>query len=231
MATVAKHLLDSFKKGQDTYLVGCTNAGKSSLMNYWKKKLGHSQLITMAATSGTTAGLIKLSLSELAPVLGKEMNQDTRATPADAATTEPKDDSAFLVDTAGIVHQQQLCHLLAADHLNYTTPKAPLKNHVLELEDGTSYWIGGLVRLDINKKSHQKLTGQIKLTISPKIPVHTSMHRKPPAENRQFRNMSAALWPLGKGGTKLPALSTAGNFRHANDHFYFVSALGAKEFL
>ena len=193
MDIVAKYLLKYFQKGNDVYLVGCTNAGKSSFMNYWKKKIGHEIMLSTSITSGTTAGLLKVSSDELLPALmdlaGKE-KENPQLLP-----------SSNLIDTAGIVKEDQLYHFLNAKQLKYLTPTKRLVEHSLELRPNTSYWIGGLVRLDIHNfqfltSSSSSNIPMMRFHLAPKLKVFPSKLGKRPLVPKQHSTYLQNLPPI-----------------------------------
>lgn len=217
MDVVAHHLLRFYsqKPGHDVYLFGCTNAGKSSFMNYWKRRMGHEVLITTSITSGTTAGLLKLPATQLFPILKQEIGaaaideelekQDPPLRVSDSKT------GANLVDTAGIVQENQLYHYLTAKDLKYLVPTKKVAVHSLDLRPNTSYWIGGLCRIDIGHFAIPEPTPlsssstaippdpTITLYLAPKLKVYPSRLGKHPnlqkSSERYLQQLPPILWP------------------------------------
>ncbi|KAJ3271144.1 hypothetical protein HDV01_007002 [Terramyces sp. JEL0728] len=155
---IAKHISESFNSGEDCYLVGCTNVGKSSFMNALKKQVGDNRYITASAASGTTAGLIRMPKSMLAPLLPK-------ANPKGQLNLLEN----YLIDTAGIINQEQLAHLFSTKELAVIEPKNQVKARRYEKEKGQSLWLGGFCRIDV-------LEGGLSLSVyaSQKLPIHES---------------------------------------------------------
>lgn len=181
-----KYLKERFDDNQDCYMVGCTSAGKSTLMNYFKKRLGHVDMITTSITSGTTAGLLKISRTELMPILNIENSSELNKTAKDITTSSvtleeqvplPKSDN-YLIDTGGIVQPNQLFNLFTQKQLKYLLPSKPLKYHKLETSYENDIWIGGICKLEIVGKV------TINLYISPKIPIQMSEPKILPEQNR-----------------------------------------------
>ena len=224
MDVVADHLLQFYSKksGHDVYLVGCTNAGKSSFMNYWKRRMGHKVLITTSITSGTTAGLLKLPANQLFPILKQEIGggaaaieEEVEKQHAPLAASHSKIDDANLVDTAGIVQENQLYHYLTAKDLKYLVPNKKLAIHSLDLRPNTSYWIGGLCRIDIghfaippeepstspsfSSKTIPPPPPTITLYLAPKLKVYPSRLGKHPnlqkSSERYLEQFPPILWP------------------------------------
>ena len=87
------HLLDVIEKyrhNRDVYVVGVTNVGKSTLINQIiKQRTGVKELITTSRFPGTTLDKIEI----------------------------PLDDGHVLVDTPGIIHQEQMAHVLSPKDL------------------------------------------------------------------------------------------------------------------
>jgi ribosome biogenesis GTPase A len=184
-----KYLKERFEENKDCYLVGCTSAGKSTLMNYFKKKLGHVDLITTSITSGTTAGILKISSSELKPILTKSPITKGLRVADEETLTIPKNEN-YLIDTGGIVQPNQLFNLFTQKHLKYLLPTKTLQHHKFEITRENDIWIGGICKLEIFGKAI------INLYISPKVPVQLSAHSILPERNRmKLQEFPAVLLP------------------------------------
>jgi ribosome biogenesis GTPase YqeH len=113
--------IESYRKGKDVYVVGCTNVGKSTFINRIIKEVsGEDQVITTSHYPGTTLDLIEI----------------------------PLDDGASLYDTPGIINRHQMAHYISAKDLKMLTPKKELKPKVYQLNEGQTLFFGGLARLD-----------------------------------------------------------------------------------
>ncbi len=122
--------IEYYRKGKDVYVVGCTNVGKSTLINQVIKRFGAEDeaIITVSHFPGTTLDLIDI----------------------------PLDDDANLYDTPGIINRHQMAHYVDAKDLKTITPKKEIKPHVFQLNPQQTLFFGGLARLDYmegNKRS------------------------------------------------------------------------------
>src|SRR5699024_6800164 len=67
----------------------------------------------------------------------------------------PLDDSAFLIDTPGIVNKQQMAHYVSKRDLRVITPSKEVKPRGFQLHDQQTLFFGGLARLDFIKGDKQ----------------------------------------------------------------------------
>ncbi|MED0674849.1 ribosome biogenesis GTPase YqeH [Aneurinibacillus thermoaerophilus] len=120
--------MNEHRQGRDIYVVGVTNVGKSSLINYLLKQFGESEMdITTSQFPGTTLDVIEI----------------------------PLDEQSSLYDTPGIVNREQLVHKVAPQELKLVMPDKPIKPKVYQLNAEQSLFIGGLARIDFVKGEHQ----------------------------------------------------------------------------
>lgn len=116
--------IETLRKGKDVYIVGSTNVGKSTFINYLiKQSTGMEQVITTSYFPGTTLGFIEV----------------------------PLDEQAYLIDTPGIVNKQQIVHYVSNKDLKIITPKKEVKARVYQLNSNQSLFFGGLARVDFIK--------------------------------------------------------------------------------
>lgn len=116
--------LEKYRNQKDIYIVGVTNVGKSTFINRLiKQSSGLDEVITTSYFPGTTLGFIKI----------------------------PLDDSTFLIDTPGIVNQQQMSHYVSANDLKLITPQKEIKARVYQLNNQQTLFFGGLARIDFVK--------------------------------------------------------------------------------
>lgn len=115
------NLIEKERKGQDVYVVGTTNVGKSTLINQIIKLATNTEdVITTSYFPGTTLGKIEISL----------------------------DDERVLVDTPGIIQSSQIAHYLTPKELKQVTPRKEIKPKVYQLNVEQTLFLGGLARLD-----------------------------------------------------------------------------------
>ena len=127
-------LLDAIaghRKGKDVYVVGATNAGKSSLINRLIRD--HSELgaeLTVSRYPGTTLDMVHI----------------------------PLDDGRAVIDTPGIVYKSRLTEIIPKQDLAAITPDKPLKPLVYQLNAEQTLFFGALARFDFVKGEHQSFT-------------------------------------------------------------------------
>ncbi len=114
-------LIDEYRNGQDVYVVGCTNVGKSTFINRMIKEVaGVNDVITTSHYPGTTLDLIEI----------------------------PLDNGASLYDTPGIINHHQMAHFIDKRDLKLLSPKKEIKPKIFQLNEQQTLYFGGLARLD-----------------------------------------------------------------------------------
>lgn len=114
-------LIEKMRKGRDVYVVGVTNVGKSTLINRLISiRNGIKDLITTSRFPGTTLDRIEI----------------------------PFDDHSNLIDTPGIIHADQMAHVLTAEDLKYVSPQKTIKPRIFQLNDNQTLFAGALARFD-----------------------------------------------------------------------------------
>ena len=118
-------MIEKYRKGRDVYIVGCTNVGKSTLVNRLIRRFTEEKenIITTSHFPGTTLDVIEI----------------------------PLDSKSFIIDTPGIINNHQLAHYVDALALKDITPKKEIKAGVYQLNPAQTLFVGGLARLDFTK--------------------------------------------------------------------------------
>ncbi|WP_240376535.1 ribosome biogenesis GTPase YqeH [Bacillus piscicola] len=117
--------IDKLRKGQDVYITGCTNVGKSTFINKLIEEFGgdEEQLITTSHFPGTTLDMIDL----------------------------PLDDGSKLFDTPGLMNEKQIAHYINDKELKLITPRKEIKPRIFQLSEKQTLFIGALARIDFKK--------------------------------------------------------------------------------
>lgn len=118
-------LIESYRKNRNVYVVGCTNVGKSSLINRIIKNFTDvkEDVITTSHFPGTTLDMISI----------------------------PLDNDNFIIDTPGIINEHQYAHYISPKSLKLITPKKEIKPIVNQLNPNQTLFYGGLARVDFTK--------------------------------------------------------------------------------
>ncbi|AJK87041.1 MULTISPECIES: ribosome biogenesis GTPase YqeH [Lysinibacillus] len=117
----AMEAIDEYRQGQNVYVVGCTNVGKSTFINrIIKQATGEGEVITTSHFPGTTLDMIEI----------------------------PLDDGSALYDTPGIINHHQMAHHIDSSELKYIMPKKEIKPKVYQQNAGQTLFIGALARFD-----------------------------------------------------------------------------------
>ena len=123
--------IEKYRQGRDVYVVGVTNVGKSTLINQIiKQRTGVEDLITTSRFPGTTLDKIEI----------------------------PLEDGHELVDTPGIIHQEQMAHVLPAEDLRLVAPQKEIKPKTYQLDEQQTIFLGGIARFDYLKGPWAGLT-------------------------------------------------------------------------
>jgi ribosome biogenesis GTPase YqeH len=140
--------MDQYRNGENIYVVGSTNVGKSTLINRILRKFGvnEDQLVTTSRFPGTTLDLIDI----------------------------PLDDKKSLFDTPGIINRHQMAHYVTDQELKIISPIKPVKPKVFQLDDKQTLFFGGLSRLDFVLGEHQSLV----CYMSSLLPIHRTKLEK-----------------------------------------------------
>ncbi|WP_027963502.1 ribosome biogenesis GTPase YqeH [Halalkalibacillus halophilus] len=121
--------IERLRNGKDVYVVGCTNVGKSTFINYLiNKSIEQQNVITTSYFPGTTLGFIDI----------------------------PLDENSSMIDTPGIINKSQISHYLSEKDLKEITPKKEIKPIVFQLDQEQTVFIGGLARIDITKSDKRE---------------------------------------------------------------------------
>ncbi|MBY7663676.1 ribosome biogenesis GTPase YqeH [Staphylococcus agnetis] len=125
MTSIEKH-----RNGEDVYIVGTTNVGKSTLINKLiEHSVGEKDVVTTSRIPGTTLDMIDI----------------------------PIDENSDMYDTPGIIQAHQMTHLVTPKELNIIMPKKEIKQRVYQLNEGQTLFFGGLARIDYIKGGKRPL--------------------------------------------------------------------------
>ncbi|CAG9619395.1 ribosome biogenesis GTPase YqeH [Sutcliffiella rhizosphaerae] len=123
--------IESYREGEDVYVVGCTNVGKSTFINRIIKEFsGEEDVITTSQFPGTTLDLIDI----------------------------PLDNGASLFDTPGIINRHQMAHYVDKKDLKFISPKKEIKPKIFQLNEGQTLFFGGLARFDFIQGNRNSFT-------------------------------------------------------------------------
>ena len=135
--------IEKYRHGQDVYVVGVTNVGKSTLINQIIQRLtGVKELITTSKFPGTTLDRIEIPLA----------------------------DGHYLIDTPGIIHRHQIAHYLSPKELRLATPQKEIKPRTYQLQNNQTLFLGALARFDFIEGP--KLRNGIVAYLDNNLPIH-----------------------------------------------------------
>jgi ribosome biogenesis GTPase A len=179
----------------DVYLVGCTNVGKSALVNQFmsqirgsldaegrriKSQLKAHYKITSSAIPGTTMGTIKVPLHALG-MDSAEAEADKQGEGWEKRRFVTRD--RFLIDTPGVINDQQLIHQLSYNEQKKVVGQKEISPNTFKLEPGKSLLLKPLIRIDLLESSSPVLFTMF----SPLAPHLTRTEKLPPAHALEER--------------------------------------------
>ncbi|WP_010303468.1 ribosome biogenesis GTPase YqeH [Kurthia senegalensis] len=130
----AMEKIEEYRRGEDVYVVGCTNVGKSTFINrIIKQATGQGDVITTSYFPGTTLDMIEI----------------------------PLDDEKAIYDTPGIINHHQMAHHIDAKELKYIMPKKEIKPKTFQLNAEQTLFIGALARFDFIQGHRSNFTVHI----------------------------------------------------------------------
>ena len=114
-------VISEHANNRNIYIVGATNVGKSTFVNSLLKAYAGSKadVITVSSSAGTTLDLIQIPFG----------NQ-------------------HIIDTPGIINENQLTHYIGPKTLKAITPKKEVKPIGFQLDPSQTLFVGGLARID-----------------------------------------------------------------------------------
>lgn len=120
--------IESHRQGRDVFIVGTTNAGKSTFVNrLLLEEGGAANQITTSPYPGTTLDMIRI----------------------------PLEDGKAIYDTPGIVRKDRISEWLEAKELKEVIPQSTLRPRVYQLNERQTLFFGGLIRMDYIQGSRQ----------------------------------------------------------------------------
>lgn len=154
--------LETARKQKDIYVVGVTNVGKSTFMNQLIQRSTHlKEAITTSYFPGTTLDFIHIAL----------------------------DQHSAMIDTPGIVNEQQIAHYVSKNDLKVIVPKKEVKARNYQLNNEQTLFFGGLARLDFIKGKRQSFV----CYFSNELPIHRTKLEK--ADDLYERQVGQLLSP------------------------------------
>lgn len=156
-------IIDKYRKKRRVYVVGCSNVGKSTLINsIIKKYTDHTKdVITTSKLPGTTLDLVEINLTE----------------------------DYQIIDTPGIFNKHQICHALTMKSYDKVIPTNEIKPIVFQLEEKQTIFISGLAIVTFKKS----LVPLIKVTFACYFSKNLLIHRTKLEKRESIKNQIGEL--------------------------------------
>lgn len=141
-------VLEKERKSRDVYVIGATNTGKSTLINSIISAVmqERQQVITTSYFSSTTLDLIKI----------------------------PFDKNSNLIDTPGIINENQMTNYLNKESLTVVVANQEIKPKTYNLNAGQTLFLTGLCQFNYIKGERTSFT----VYVSNKIEIHRTKTEK-----------------------------------------------------
>lgn len=132
--------IDHHRKGQDVYVVGMTNVGKSTFINDILRRfeIDEQEWVTTSRFPGTTLDFVKI----------------------------PLEDGQSIYDSPGIINKRQITHYLHVDELQTVIPQKSLKPMVYQLNAEQTLFFGGMARFDFVSGDRMAFTCYVANTLN-----------------------------------------------------------------
>lgn len=156
-------IIDKYRKNRNVYVVGCSNVGKSTLINSIIKRYTDQtkDVITASKLPGTTLDLVEIALTE----------------------------NYKIVDTPGIFNKHQICHSLSMASYEKVMPTNEIKPTVFQLEEKQCLFISGLGIITFKKS----LVPLIKVTFACYFSNELRIHRTKLEKKESIKNQIGEL--------------------------------------
>eukprot|EP01134_Creolimax_fragrantissima_P008118 CFRG8118T1 len=197
-----RHSIEKYIGDGSAYFVGCTNAGKSSVVNklisdFKVESPGSAKKFTNNTTvsylPGTTISLIGI------PYVPPKSS---------VKSGDRKKSKALIFDTPGIFKTSQLIHSLTYEEIKAVNPRTPLSPRTFLLKTGQCLLLGGLARIDVetpqNADAYKNLPS-IYLTVftSSELKIHaTECARADMIYAKHAGNVGTGILNIPSGGAE-----------------------------
>jgi hypothetical protein len=136
--------------------------------------------------------------------------------------------ATYLYDTAGIVHDHQLCNHFNYKELTYFFPSKQMILRKIERDPGKSFFIGGFVRIDVLPQESDNCTFFLYSSI--KLPVHKFRTKNINQVLNNIGTVEKHLYPplLENRVVPFPVLEFLGTFKnqHSHERSFYISGAG-----
>eukprot|EP00842_Homolaphlyctis_polyrhiza_P001464 jgi/Hompol1/2318/HPOL_005938-RA len=165
-SAIGRHRLPN----EDVYMIGVTNAGKSSLINKLLDLAGQDGFLTTSSFAGTTIAPIGMPLASFG-----SMFVDPSVPDAIERASIAGSDTGRLFDTAGIFNPVQLTHHLTNAEMTVAVPKKQILPKRIKIRPKSYYVLGALVRICIEETYTPCIMWFFG---SPSLPIHRCRTKK-----------------------------------------------------
>lgn len=156
-------IIDKYRNNRNVYVVGCSNVGKSTLINSIIKKYTDNtkDVITTSKLPGTTLDLVEINLTK----------------------------NYKIVDTPGIFNKHQICHSLTMKSYDKVIPSKEIKPTIYQLEERQVIFVSGLAIVTFKKS----LVPLIKVTFACYFSNDLLIHRTKLEKRESIKNQIGEL--------------------------------------
>jgi len=126
-------MIDRYRNGRDVYIVGCTNVGKSTYINKLLTEFTDMEkgILTTSNFPGTTLECVEI----------------------------PLDEESAIIDTPGIINEDQMVHYIDSKEYKMIVPKSVLRPKVYQQDKGQTYVLKNVAIIDVVSENKMSTVG------------------------------------------------------------------------
>ncbi len=153
-------MIEQYREGRDVYIVGCTNVGKSTYINKLLVKYTDMEkgILTTSSFPGTTLECVEI----------------------------PLDEDSAIIDTPGIINEEQMVHYIDNKEYKRIVPKSILRPKVFQHDKGQTFVLKSVGIVDVISSSKMATVGFFSDQLE--------MHRTKYVNKRDFIEKNAAKY-------------------------------------
>lgn len=172
------------KSELDIVIMGCANAGKSTLVNHLLRDRDRTTASVLPGTTvGSTQFLLQMQAGE--PVFAVP---DTKK----LVDGEKNSNQVRIIDTPGLINRGQIVHMLTPEELTMAIPSKRILPRVFIVKPGQCLFLGGLARIDYEEGD---VPAYFTVFASSKMSTHVTQIDKAAAVYNKFAGVDPMLQP------------------------------------
>lgn len=150
-------MIETYRNGRDVYIVGCTNVGKSTFINKLLTEFTDMEegVLTTSNFPGTTLECVEI----------------------------PLDESSAIIDTPGIINEEQMVHYVETKEYKKIIPKTIMRPTIYQIDKAQSIVMENVAIIDV--------VTDLKMSVVCYYSEQLNMHRTKYINKRNFMEKNA----------------------------------------